>query len=102
MPAARLAAAGRSSGSYRVLETLASRSFAIGFRSDDYVRYYVEAALQELAADGTVTASRYKWFSEDNTSFPRAHGALEPVSGIPPRTLLVGVDADAYPHELSG
>ena len=50
-----MAACGEIVGSYRIVETLGEQSYAIGFRTDDYVRYYVEAALQELAADGTVS-----------------------------------------------
>ena len=43
-----MAACGEVVGRYRIVETLGEQSYAIGFRNNDYVRYYVEAALQEL------------------------------------------------------
>ena len=45
-----LAGCGKVVGRYRVLETLATQEFSIGYRENDYVRYYVDAALQTLAA----------------------------------------------------
>ena len=92
-----LSGCGKIVGRYRVVETLSEQSYAIGFRNDDYVRYYVEAALQELAADGTISGLANTWFIEDNTSFAERQGALGQFDGIPRRTLLVGCDPDAYP-----
>lgn len=92
-----LAACGSNVGSYRVLETLAEQRFSIGYRSGDNVQRYVEAAIRELAADGTLHSIALKWFAEDNTSFPSRSGALEEVGAPEPRTLLVGVDEDAFP-----
>ena len=40
-----LGGCGQVVGRYRIVDTLAEQSYAIGFRQDDYVRYYVEAAL---------------------------------------------------------
>ena len=73
---------------YRIVETLGEQSYAIGFRTDDYVRYYVEAALQELAADGTVNSIAGQWFTQNNTHFTARSGALSQFSGIPQRTLI--------------
>ena len=92
-----MAACGEIMGSYRIVETLGEQSYAIGFRTDDYVRYYVEAALQELAADGTVNSIAGQWFTQNNTHFTARSGALSQFSGIPQRTLIVGADPDAYP-----
>lgn len=92
-----LAGCGKVVGRYRVLETLSTQEFSIGYRQDDYVRYYVDAALQTLAADGTVGALAYKWFGEDKTSFSKNINALSQVGEAAPRTLLIGVDADAFP-----
>ena len=49
-----LSGCGKVVGRYRILDTLMTQEFSIGYRQNDYVRYYVEAALQTLAADGTV------------------------------------------------
>lgn len=92
-----LAGCGKVTGRYRVLETLATQEFSIGYRENDYVRYYVDAALQTLAADGTVSTLAYKWFGEDKTSFSKNINALEQAGQAAPRTLLIGVDADAFP-----
>jgi ABC-type amino acid transport substrate-binding protein len=92
-----LAGCGKVVGRYRVLETLATQEFSIGYRENDYVRYYVDAALQTLAADGTVGTLAYKWFGEDKTSFSKNINALEQAGQAAPRTLLIGVDADAFP-----
>jgi ABC-type amino acid transport substrate-binding protein len=92
-----LSGCGKVVGRYRVVETLMTQEFSIGYRENDYVRYYVDAALQTLAADGTISTLAYKWFGEDNTSFSKNINALEQVGQAAPRTLLVGVDADAFP-----
>ncbi len=92
-----LAACGTTVGSYRVLTTLADQQFSIGYRSGDNVQQYVEAAIRELAADGTMHSIALKWFAEDETSFPSGSGALESVGMPEARTLLVGVDEDAFP-----
>ena len=92
-----LAACGTTVGSYRVLDTLTEQEFSIGYRSGDNVQQYVEAAIRELAADGTFHSIALRWFAEDNTSFPSRSGALESVGTPQPRTLLIGVDVDAFP-----
>ena len=92
-----LGGCGQVVGRYRIVDTLAEQSYAIGFRKDDYVRYYVEAALQVLAADGTISGLANTWFIEDNTRFASSLSALDQFGSIPGRTLLVGCDPDAYP-----
>ena len=92
-----LGGCGQVVGRYRIVESLAEQSYAIGFRNDDYLRYYVEAALQELAADGTISGLANSWFIEDNTRFAARANSLEQFQGIAPRTLIVGCDVDAYP-----
>lgn len=92
-----MAGCGQIVGRYRVVETLGEQSYAIGFRNGDYVRYYVEAALQELAADGTISGLANSWFIEDNTTFTAAANALSQFSSFPQRTLIIGADPDAYP-----
>ncbi len=85
------------SGRYRILHTFSTQEMAIGFRNDDFVRYYVDAAIRTLAADGTLHDIAVRWFGEDNTSFVSDSGALEQVGDIPYRTLIVGLDPDAFP-----
>ena len=84
-------------GRYRTLASFGEEQFAIGFRSDDFVRYYVDAALRVLAADGTIHAIALKWFAEDTTTFASDAKAMDDIGNISVRTLIVGVDADAFP-----
>ncbi|HHU51377.1 MAG TPA: amino acid ABC transporter substrate-binding protein [Firmicutes bacterium] len=55
--------------SYLVLdEALASEEYGIGFRkSDSELRDKVQAALEEMAADGSLAEISTKWFGEDIT-----------------------------------
>ena len=92
-----MAACGEIVGSYRIVDTLGEQSYAIGFRNDDYVRYYVEAAIQELAADGTINGIAGQWLTRNDTHYTARSGALSQFQGIPQRTLIVGADPDAYP-----
>ena len=73
-----LAGCGKVSGRYRILETLETQSFSIGFRDGDYVQYYVEAALKVLAADGTVQRfegmSLLRWTPEGKIAFLQEFG----------------------------
>ena len=67
-----LASCGETVGSYRVLDTLAEQQFSIGYRSGDNVQPYVEAAIRELAADGTIHSLALKWFAGTTPPSPRA------------------------------
>mgnify|MGYP000352755940 CR=1 FL=1 len=55
-------------GSYRVVKTLGTEQFRIGFRDGDQAAVYVNAALKVLAADGTVHSLALKWFGTDDTT----------------------------------
>lgn len=102
LPLAGCGSSGSTYGNYRVLETLATENFAIGFRNDDYVRYYVEAALKELAADSTIYRLAVSWFGNDPTTFTADDKAMDSINGFPQRTLIVGVDKDAFPMSYIG
>ena len=86
-----------ASGKYKIVKTLEKQSYSIGFRSGDSVAYYVTGALEELQADGTVTALSRQWFGDDRAAFSANADALKAAGDIPQRTLLVGVDENAYP-----
>lgn len=89
--------ANAANGKYRTLETFGSESFSIGFRNDDFIRYYVDSALRVLAADGTIHNIAMRWFSEDTTTFASDPEALAQIGDIPQRTLIVGLDEEAFP-----
>lgn len=90
------ACGGTSYGNYRVLGSFGEQQYYIGFRTGDSVQYYVEAALRVLAADGTIHKLALEWFSEDLTGFTADATALDDVP-LPQRTLIVGVDEEAFP-----
>lgn len=92
-----LCACGKAVGSYRVLKTLGSESFRIGFRQNDYVATYVDAALKALAADGTVHSLAIKWLGTDETTIEADSETLEALGDIPQRELIVGVSDSSFP-----
>lgn len=91
------AGCGSAVGGYKVIETFGSEEFSIGFRNDDFVRYYFDAAIKTLAAEGSIHLLALQWFSQDNTTFTSDAGALERLGQIPVRSVVVGVDTDAFP-----
>lgn len=92
-----LCACGKTVGSYRVLKTLGSESFRIGYRQGDYVAVYIDAALKTLAADGTVHALAIKWLGADEVTMEADSAALEALGTIPQRELIVGVSDSSFP-----
>lgn len=59
------AACSKTVGSYRVVKTLGTEQFRIGFRDGDQAAVYVNAALKVLAADGTIHSLALKWFGTE-------------------------------------
>lgn len=92
-----LCACGKTVGSYRVLKTLGTESFRIGFRQNDYTAAYVDAALKTLAADGTVHSLAIKWLGADETAIEADGQALEALGAVPQRELIVGVSDSGFP-----
>lgn len=91
-----LCACGQS-GKYKTVKTLQSQGYYLGFRNDDQLAFYVTAALKVLQADGTVGTLSQKWFGENKVKFDSDAAALDDVGYIAPRTLIVGVDENAFP-----
>jgi len=85
-----------NTGQYRIIDTLSTEEFALGFRTGDKVREPVEAILAAMQADGTVTALSIRWFGRDVSLIkgdPNAIFELE----ITPRIFIIGVDGGAPP-----
>lgn len=91
------ACGGKSGGAYTMIETLVEGQYAIGFRNDDPVGDYVEAALKELAADGTIHSIEVKWFGDSVTTFASDANALDTIGQPEPRTFIMGLDPDNFP-----
>ena len=87
-------------GRFRTIgKPLLSEEMSIGFRSGDKLRDYVTAALNVLAADGTLADLSRKWFGSNISLLKGDASALETFAaeGIPVKKLIVGVDAGAAP-----
>lgn len=95
--AVTMCACGRSGGAYTMVEQLTEGQYALGFRTDDPVADYVEAALKVLAANGKVAELEVKWFNDDVTYFEKDSHALAELGEIPQRTLIMGLDPDNFP-----
>ena len=91
------AACSKTVGSYRVVKTLSTEQFRIGFRDGDQAAVYVNAALKVLAADGTIHSLALKWFGTDNTTFDSDAGALDALGDIPQRTFIMGLNEERFP-----
>ena len=87
------AACSKTVGSYRVVKTLGTEQFRIGFRDGDQAAVYVNAALKVLAADGTIHSLALKWFGTDNTTFDSDANALD--------ALVPGVTAKSTPFSAA-
>lgn len=86
------------SGKYRVVKTLGTQEYSIGFRNGDSTYHYIDRALRELSYEGVVDELCYKWFGDDSTvSFPEKKDALDDIGYVEPRTFIIGVDLDSFP-----
>ena len=91
------AACSKTVGSYRVVKTLGTEQFRIGFRDGDQAAVYVNAALKVLAADGTIHSLALKWFGTDDTTFDSDANALDALGDIPQRTFIMGLNEERFP-----
>ena len=93
-----LCGCGKTGGAYKQIETLTEGQYAIGFRADDPIADYVEAALKVLTANGRVADLESRWFSKTGlTDFGKDADALVKLGDIPQRTLIMGLDPDNFP-----
>ena len=92
-----LAGCAKTVGNYRVLKTFGEESFRIGYRLDDQVAVYIDAALRSLAADGTVHRLAVEWMGQDNTLIEADTKPLKELGEIPKRTLIIGVNDSGFP-----
>ena len=90
-------ACSKTVGSYRVVKTLGTEQFRIGFRDGDQAAVYVNAALKVLAADGTIHSLALKWFGTDDTTFDSDAGALDALGDLPQRTFIMGLNEERFP-----
>ena len=86
-------------GGYRIIDEYSGEgSYFIAFRKGDHLRDYVTAAMQELAASGSLRAASINWFGENLVSVRGQEGAMEELwETKPDRTLIVGIDPTNMP-----
>ena len=93
-----LCGCGKTGGAYKQIDTLTEGKYAIGFRADDPIADYVEAALKVLAASGRVADLEARWFNDTGlTDFGKDAQALAKLGEIPKRSLIMGLDPDNFP-----
>ncbi len=93
------AAACGGGGGYRIIDTYSGEgNYVIAFRQGDRLGEYVTAALQELAANGTLRTASLSWFGENLTSLRGQEGAIADLwEDRPIRTVTVGIDVTNMP-----
>lgn len=86
-------------GAFTVLGELGHKEFCTIYRSGDKVSTVVEAALQVMAANGSMGNISHSWLGSNIISLEGNSDALARIEEMPPsRTLIVGVDTDAPPY----
>ncbi len=93
-----LCACGDSTG-YGVssIVTLVEQDYSIAFRNDDPIYFYVTAAIETLAAEGTVDQLVSKWFGQNIVTFDKNAEALSQLTTPEARVLIIGVDINSFP-----
>ena len=93
-----LCGCGKTGGAYKQIDTLTEGKYAIGFRADDPIADYVEAALKVLTASGRVADLEARWFNDTGlTDFGKDAQALAKLGEIPERSLIMGLDPITSP-----
>lgn len=92
-------ACGRDAGGYRMVGSYSSSGdLCMAFRKNDRLCDIISAALQELAANGTLRAASLQWFGEDIIGLKGSAGAMDAYwDDVGERTLFVGVNPNNKP-----
>jgi len=90
---------GRSASGYRIVYTYDTEgSYVLAFREGDKLCPIISAAMQELAANGTLKSTSLTWFNENLISLKGQAGAMDSYrSEVTSRTLIVGIDTNNMP-----
>lgn len=86
-------------GTFTVLEEIGQKQYASLYRQNDKVSQVVEAAIQVLAANGTMASISQSWLGSNKLDIEGDISALEKIEEMPAsRMLIIGVDTDAPPY----
>ncbi len=92
-----MCACGSSSYGVKTVMTLVEQEYSLAFRNGDSTYDYVKAALETMAAEGTIDALTAKWFGDRIVNFDKNPEALA-TKGMPePRVFIIGVDINSFP-----
>ena len=98
-----LCACGRKFGyGVNAVEVLVSQDYALAFRNNDPLYFYVTAALSVLAAEGQVDALAVKWLGSPALNFAKQADALEKLQPPEPQDLIIGLDINSFPPARQG
>ena len=87
-----------SDGKYKVVKSLGSQEYSIGFRNGDSTYHYIDKAIKELAYEGVIDELSTQWFGSSRAvDFPSQKDALSELGYISERTFIIGVDLDSAP-----
>lgn len=83
----------RRNDTYNSINTFGAGSYRIAFRSGDKLCDFVTAALEVLAADGTIRSLSYNWFNADLSVMQGNASALDELSEEPAaRVFIMGLE----------
>ena len=86
------------SGKYKVVKSLGSQEYSIGFRNGDSTYHYIDKALRELSYEGVIDDLSTQWFGSSRAvDFPSKKDALDELGYIEERTCRIGVDLESAP-----
>ena len=86
------------SGKYKVVKSLGSQEYSIGFRNGDSTYHYIDKALRELSYEGVIDDLSTQWFGSSRAvDFPSKKDALDELGYIEERTFIIGVDLESAP-----
>jgi len=94
---ALLCACGGSSYGVKTVMTLVEQEYSLAFRNGDDTYRYVSAALETMAAEGTIDSLTAKWFGDRIVEFDKNPDALNNVGMPQPRDFIIGVDINSFP-----
>lgn len=94
---ASLCACGGSSYGVKTVMTLVEQEYSLAFRAGDNTYNYVKAALETMAAEGSVDSLTAKWFGDRIVTFDKDPEALTNIGMPEPRDFIIGVDINSFP-----
>ena len=92
-----LCACGSSTYAVKTIATLVEQEYALAFRNDDPIYFYVTAAIQVLMAEGKVSELSSKWLGGATIDFPSDIEALDIYAVPQGKTFIIGVDVNSFP-----